>query len=315
MLTQCVPRFNKIAKFSIPFTRFWFASIGIKIALGKIIPNSPFDTKEKSDLVDVKRWLTTHRQSNLRNPSLPIGSLLLCSYAEDRLQRVLPLRVNLPHFKQNSTLMKNIPKIFLYSLAILLGAIASVQADVSIVQTQEFSFETNFDTLPPGLTIVTDDDFFTASFNPFDLSTGSLKSITLGLSGFTAGVGGLAGSLAGAVSLNDQILFGFGQGGGGVNDGSTITLDLTSTPNFQDTFVVFDDFTGADLAVFQAATGAGPVVINFGGAFDLSGNVSDVSASTSGTISLSFDLVHVPEPSSAVVLCFFAGAMLGRRRR
>lgn len=38
MLTQCVPRFNKIGTFRIPFTRFWLVSISKKIAFGKKIP-------------------------------------------------------------------------------------------------------------------------------------------------------------------------------------------------------------------------------------------------------------------------------------
>ena len=242
--------------------------------------------------------------------------------------------------------MINFKKVLLNSFVAvaLLSSITTVQAD-TIVQSQSFLFE-DFN-LDPSATFgpieVVDSDFFTASFLPFDTSLGTLNSVTISLTDFTAQAMGpangeqrtLTGSLAGPVVFGDLVggvvpsgfaLAGFGQGLGTTLPGTgpgTVLLDLTSMPppgqtvnGFDDEIILVNDFTtGTGPGVFQLATGLGPVGVNLNDAFEIAGNINSVDVSTSGTISLTFDFTPVPEPSSGLVLGLLAAAVFGSRRR
>lgn len=239
----------------------------------------------------------------------------------------------------------------IFTTAVVLSFCNVVDADF-IIQSDTVStmisgdqIEDLFDQQGNGFELL-DDDFFSLTADPFDPSLGTLVSATVSFTDLTVSVTATGLDVADTgIPSNPQI--GINLGGqftiGGVifngagasaflpfEDGevlqNTVVLDdINQTFFVADTGLAFDDpdLVGESFnpAIFDAITGDASFDVVF---FNSSGpqfatvslfDVTDVTAEASATISIRYDFIAVPEPSSAFVGLIGLIAMTARRRR
>jgi hypothetical protein len=147
-------------------------------------------------------------------------------------------------------------------------------------------------------------DFFTATFQPFDSSLGTLTSFTVrceiegllsGTIGEEAEEGSANASLGGTFAIGGSAFSGTGGGNNGVGStGEPIEVSF-AIPTFEQTLAVADAGVSYDPAILSKITGTEPFPVAFntpapGGTTVTVGyaNVTDLAASVSGTITLTY---------------------------
>jgi len=180
--------------------------------------------------------------------------------------------------------------------------------------------------LGPTDLVVFDSQFFT--------SLGTLDEFTIGFTDLNFEVSatgaGEPGIFGGTVGLNvggqfnvNGVVFN-GAGGGdfvGADFGEFAQFSFT-LPDTVQTFVPADAGVTFDPALLPLITGTDPLNINFNSSGDLNsgGNLDNIVASASGTITLEyhftpFDAQAIPEPSTALLLMVTCLGSLNRQRR
>lgn len=144
-------------------------------------------------------------------------------------------------------------------------------------------------------------DYFTANFEPFDASLGTLQSFTVrcrlngalvGVAGDAEGTGSASSGFGGAFSIGGAAFDGTGgPGGNGVADAGSPLEVAIGIPDYERNLTVANAGVSYDPAILAAVTGNAPYPISFntgGGVMVNFANVADLQASLGGMISITY---------------------------
>jgi hypothetical protein len=144
-------------------------------------------------------------------------------------------------------------------------------------------------------------DYFTANFEPFDSSLGTLQSFTVrcrlngalvGMAGDAEGTGSASSGFGGAFSIGGAAFDGTGgPGGNGVADAGSPLEVAIGIPDYERNLTVANAGVSYDPAILAAITGNAPYPISFntgGGVMVNFANVADLQASLGGMISITY---------------------------
>lgn len=144
-------------------------------------------------------------------------------------------------------------------------------------------------------------DYFTADFEPFDASLGTLQSFTVrcrlngalvGMAGDAEGTGSASSGFGGSFSIGGAAFDGTGgPGGNGVADAGSPLEVAIGIPDYERNLTVANAGVSYDPAILAAITGNAPYPISFntgGGVMVNFANVADLRASLGGVISITY---------------------------
>lgn len=144
-------------------------------------------------------------------------------------------------------------------------------------------------------------DYFTADFEPFDASLGTLQSFTIrcrlngalaGVAGDAEATGSASSGFGGAFSIGGAAFDGTGgPGGNGVADAGSPLEVAIGIPDYERNLTVANAGVSYDPTILAAVTGNAPYPISFntgGGVMVNFANVADLQASLGGVISITY---------------------------
>lgn len=208
-------------------------------------------------------------------------------------------------------------------LALVLFGVVGLRAQ-TVVQTVNFSESDTFTAVTSSVQLV-DSSFFIGTFDPFDDSLGTLTSYVIewnltntGTGSFGGSGGSLSVSVVGSLTLNGNNYDNGVTGGNGTGGGPSQPFSVSASIERTNTFLVSEADTEDELTYLTAVTGANTFTLGYTAPvnFSIGFGSATFDASTSGSVTLTYNYTAVPEPSTyaAIIGALALGFVTWRRR-